>query len=803
MVRRFDPRWTSSCALLAVVPTLFIATGAQAADAVATKAPAPAAGAAEAATPAPTGTQLEQITVTARRTKENLIKTPVAVSALSAAQIEARGITSIDQLGDFTPGFRRVNQTFSRNDRGYQTFVMRGIYGGDGAPRQPVRIFVDGTPLVSGDIAGLDAVERVEVVEGPQSAYFGRSTFAGAVNFIMKQPSFTPKVSGSVDLSSYDSQEYRVAVEGGLIPDKLSVRVSALYDKNGSPYDNYGLGTKLGLQKTKSISISAFAHPIDDLKIKFFEQIWEDHDGPPAQGVLHSNYFNCNAGGAAAGKLNYTCGKISSVPKDTLYYNTQYSSEVIANLTSKDIVYYLPNNFIDFSGLKRKASQGFVSAEYDGLGDWVMNANASWLHDEWSNVIDGYQSPGSPNRVISTPQNIKGFSTEARITSPNFFDKLRFVLGANYLYQNIIASAPGYVGDPQTVNSSVIFFSNPTQYIGRTYGIFGSAHVDITQKLHFDLEGRYQFDDVTQKIINRPQSSAGSVGVTAQATFKSFTPKAVLSYDIKPSLMGYVSYARGTRPGEFNTSIYALPAASRDALIAQSNATLKLKPEKLDMYEAGLKGEFFDHHLRLVGTIYYGDWRDRHVSAQVGYYAPGSTTLLFVTPITDTSTVHLYGVEGKADVRATRFLSFDGALAYNESEIKSTYCVVCGVLTGNPTPTGTRLPAYPAWTGTLGVTYQRPITDTIDGFIRVDYIYTGKQYDSEANLAWTPPANKINARIGLQRGRYGVEVYGTNIFKNKVPSSIFGSFNALEGGYSIVASPPEPQVFGVKFSIKG
>lgn len=793
MVRQFDPRLKSTCALSGLLPALLLATAAYADD-------TPASDKAPATRPA---TQLDDITVTARRTAENLIKTPVAVSAINAGQIAARGITNIDQLGDFTPGFRRVNQTFSRNDRGYQTFVMRGIYGGDGAPRQPVRIFVDGTPLVSGDIAGLDAVERVEVVEGPQSAYFGRSTFAGAVNFIMKQPSFTPKASGSVDVSSYSSVEYRAAVEGGLIDDKLSMRVSALFDKNGSPYENYGLNSRLGEQKTKSVSVTLFAHPIDTLTIKAFAQVWSDEDGPPAQGVLHSNHFNCNAGAAAAGTLNYTCGAIGSVPRDTLYYNTQYSSEVIAHLTSQNVVYYLPNNFINYSGLKREANQGFVSGEYTGLGDWVVNANASWLHDEWSNVIDGYQSPNSPNRVISTPQNIRGFSSEGRITSPRILDRFRFVFGANYLFQNILASAPGYVGNPQTVTSAVVFFSNPTQYLSRTYGLFGSLHADVTDRLHVDVEGRYQYDNVMQAIIARPQSSAGSVGVSARTTFPSFTPKAVLSYDFQPSLMGYLSYARGTRPGEFNTSLYALPAANRDALIAQSNARLQLKQEQLDMYEAGLKGEFFDRRLRLVGTAYYGDWRNRHVSAQVGYYAPGSSTLLFVTPITDNSTVQLYGVEGKADLRATRFLSFDGAFAYNESRIRSTYCVVCAALTGNPNPTGTRLPAYPAWTGHLGATYEHPITDRIDGFIRLDYIYTGKQYDSEANLAWTPPAHKINARIGANRGRYGVEVYGTNIFWNKVPSSIFGSYNALEGGYSIVASPPEPRTFGVKFSVKG
>lgn len=739
-----------------------------------------------------TGEGLSDIVVTARRTRESIMTAPLAVQAVTADQLDVRGVTTITSLQDFTPGFRYVNQTFGRNDRGYKTYVMRGIYGGDGAARQPVRIFVDGTPIISGDIAGFDAIERIEVVPGPQSAYFGRSTFGGAVNFITKTPSMDGvKATGSVEVSSYNSQEYRASVEGPLLADTLSARVSVLYDKDGGQYRNFGLGGRLGKQVTKSVSGSLYFTPSPSIRIKAFGQYWENIDGLPAQGLLGASFYNCNAGSAPAGSLNYVCGKQNKVPASSMFYNVnQFDSQTRAAVTSNKLVYFLPDNFIMNGGLKRKASQGLVSGEWDFADGWLLAGNASFMDDKWANLIDAYQQPTTLKRLLSTPQHLKGRSAEVRMSSPEMLGGLKLTAGANYLYQNILAAATGTL----TVSPlATAFFSPPGLYVGKTLGFFGAAHYAFTSALSLDVEGRYQSDKVRQAIA----PAQGVTTIDNTATFKSFTPKAVLSYQLDPHNMIYASYSRGTRPGEFNVSVFSLPPATRDALIAQSNAKLKLGPEKLDMYELGFKGQFLDNKVRLLAAAYYGDWSKRHVTAQ---FLVGTT---FVTPITDVGSVELYGVELKAEAQVVPGVTLEGTFAYNESKIKNTFCTACLALTGNASPDGTRLPAYPAWTGSASATYSHEFDADTTGFLRADYIYTGKQYDSESNLAWTAPANKINLRAGIERGRYSFEVFGRNIFDNKAPSSIFRTVNALQGGSALAISPPERATVGVKLSVKG
>src|SRR5690349_21685343 len=86
---------------------------------------------------------IEEITVTARKVGERLIDVPVAITALTSESIGARGITGFNELNDFVPGLRYENSAANRNDRGFHTITMRGMYPGDSPNRQAVTAFVD------------------------------------------------------------------------------------------------------------------------------------------------------------------------------------------------------------------------------------------------------------------------------------------------------------------------------------------------------------------------------------------------------------------------------------------------------------------------------------------------------------------------------------------------------------------------------------------------------------------------------------------------------------------------------------
>ena len=133
---------------------------------------------------------LEEIVVTARKVEESLLDVPISITAVTAAQIEASGIDDVADLALQTPGFS-YRQGFGRTGSGQGEATsrpsIRGMSSILGAAN--AAFFVDGV-YVSGNVSSyqLDNLQRVEVIRGPQSALFGRQTFAGAINFVTREP---------------------------------------------------------------------------------------------------------------------------------------------------------------------------------------------------------------------------------------------------------------------------------------------------------------------------------------------------------------------------------------------------------------------------------------------------------------------------------------------------------------------------------------------------------------------------------------------------------------------------------------
>ncbi len=190
-------------------------------------------------TPAPVRAQefaLEEIVVTARKVEENLMEVPLAITAFSAEDLESIDMAELNDIQLYTPSFSFTNQQggSGRNDRSSNALVFRGLYlninvgvnaGG--------LLFIDGAPVVGGYSPSIVDTERVEILKGPQSAYFGRSTFVGALNFVMKEPGNEFGGRISTDLARFGSNEQHIMIEGPLVKDKLSMRVSGRHWRQG------------------------------------------------------------------------------------------------------------------------------------------------------------------------------------------------------------------------------------------------------------------------------------------------------------------------------------------------------------------------------------------------------------------------------------------------------------------------------------------------------------------------------------------------------------------------------------------
>ena len=169
---------------------------------------------------------LEEIVVTGRKREESLIDVPVAISVWTADSLAEQGIVTQQDLFDAT-----VSLTMDTGGA-ERTGVQPGIRGVQSelpaANRQMVSSFIDGQPMQGGTgNLQFQGIEAVEVYRGPQSAAFGRSTFAGAINYVTadSEDEFSGQVRAK--LSDLGDQEVGVMLTGPL-GDSLGYRLSYL-----------------------------------------------------------------------------------------------------------------------------------------------------------------------------------------------------------------------------------------------------------------------------------------------------------------------------------------------------------------------------------------------------------------------------------------------------------------------------------------------------------------------------------------------------------------------------------------------
>jgi outer membrane cobalamin receptor len=143
--------------------------------------------------------------VTATKRKQHIEDAPTSVDVLGMAEIQARSVTSLDEVLQNTAGFGVIDGQID----------LRGSTGFNWSAGSRVLLMVDGHPLISGDSGGInwdaipvEEVERVEIVKGAGSALYGSNAMAGMVNIITRDPTPYPETRYKLSWGFYDEPAY-------------------------------------------------------------------------------------------------------------------------------------------------------------------------------------------------------------------------------------------------------------------------------------------------------------------------------------------------------------------------------------------------------------------------------------------------------------------------------------------------------------------------------------------------------------------------------------------------------------------
>lgn len=763
---------------------------------------------AKAAGATPGGDQVAPIIVTARKRAENALNVPISITAFTGQDLADRDIQSLANLAAFTPSLTdQVASTGgARADRSAQVFIIRGMT--DTTLLNPTTsVFLNGVPLGAGDfLHDFDDVDHVEVLKGPQSAYFGRQTFAGAINAVAKPAGNSLAADGSFEVGTRNTYRLSTSATVPIINDVLSVRVGGLFDTHHGSYRNASDPSQtLGDQQTTMGHVAITFKPLAGLTIKAFGMIFEDKDGPAATGVLLANgpaafnQSNCKPNG-----VSFICGTLPGLTSASpAFASAPFPAALGAFLTNPGGIIKASQVVRGF-GLKRLGSHGDVSADYvipnTGL---TLSYLGGFDHDNYSTITDlanldtapGGQYPGYAGLAFFDPGS-QGFPFLVEDRNYDFSHEVRLASDPTRRFHLMIGGS--YL---KVYHEAINTFVSPARAVGapsvsETKGAFFSAGFDILPNLNLTAEGRY--------IADTEISENTAHAVLAKGTSHNFAPRVSLQYKPIPDMMVYATYSKGVNPGVFNTQFNTLPAVTQAELRADGGAgQLFVKPETLDNYEVGVKGRFWNGRMTLSGDIYYDRWNNQILQSATilaptdpanpynvvgsSFYNPANTSTYTYQSTGNNASSTLKGIEGEATIIPVRHFTLNLAGAINDSKYRHYFCLVaeCPEYPVGFQAAGKRLPFAPEFNAAVGGMYQHPMTmfGATEFFARVDYLYHSGIFTDASNLAKTQTSSTVNLRAGFTFSNATIEGYVNNVFNNRAYTTAFDDVN-FAGGFA-------------------
>lgn len=591
---------------------------------------------------------LAEVVVTARKRDESLQDIPLSVSVFNSEQILKADIRSLNEVSKFTPGFKFDETGMADPGRIHTQLKFRGLTTAQFSPSFSTgALFIDGIYVQNGGTSlSLMDLERIEVVKGPQAAYFGRNTFGGAVNLITRDPSME-HFAGEANLRTTDrsNNEISALIEGPIVPGKLSFNLSGRkFDKRGHYVANDG--ERLGNQETSTINAVLNWKPTESLSFKSRYTYSEDHDGQAAQAFISgARYDTCtgttiDTGGGQVSPKNYVCGRVPYAPGVAGRPGTGEISVngVLPHYFVSSRNFYLDDAFTDPSltisgvprmsdlGLKRESERFSLFGDYETASGYTISANYGHNRQRVNVLADGDVSDMLAVFTRS-PQDLYDESYEVRLTSPQD-RRFRWLVGYNQYKQEFTGSggsgdsALTCFGSPQSPPSDnypadcvggvpgafVVYTINTlgNSDVADVTGIFGSIDFDILDNLTLSLEGRWQEDKLTKgEGVIRPGAPVLS------DSFDDFLPRVILRWQPAPTTTLYVNYAEGQIAGEFNPPIISANEYERAQFVAQ-NPDLKetLDAETLEAWEIGWKQVFWGGRGQMNLAVYDYVWEN-------------------------------------------------------------------------------------------------------------------------------------------------------------------------------------------------
>lgn len=805
------------------------------------------------------GDELPIIIVSATRRANNVQDVPVAVTVIGSEQLDRGGVTDITRLDTVAPSF---NLNASGTTTGGITLRIRGIgtTGNNAGLESAVGVFLDGVYLSRPGVALGDLldVERVEVLRGPQGTLFGRNTSAGALDIRTRKPRLDG-VEGfaSATYGNYDLINVQAGINLPVVADKVAVRVAgALRDRGGfiagpngiesntierlvlrgqALFDFGGAGElrlvgdytqgrdscchAIWVQDSATVNFAAFGLPANGGAPNVGRDALDDRKSNDGQFDTPFETWGVSAEYTVEtplGALSYLGSYRDFEFRTSL--ETDYTQLRLFTAGASDQARALGGqNFEPRNNPTRiKTSTHELRLQgkaFDGRLDWLIGAYYSWeqIGQQLSlTLLDQYQAgvsggllgavPLRPNPLFLTAGGVDAtgdFATNRyrqtgrsfSIFTHNIFaitDQLDLTVGLRYVDESKRGSYTQIDGDYDaclgTLGAGAGNFLGAAG-VGLNCFVFAAPSLDVFRRINPALAANplaaallpREFDD---------RFKDDELVYTINATYRP-SDRVTL----------YGSFTHGFKSGGFNL----------DASAAVGGADPRFASEKVDAYEIGLKAELFDRRARVNIALF-----DQALS---GFQVLDFTGIQFSTFNVDKARSTGFEIESVAqlsDRLATHF-----AVTYTDARYPGDCAeldrTAAGFRANVATLCGAKLTNAPDWTIIGGGSWEQPLSD------RLELILSGTaRYESRRRTSTLPTevlrpdlplpgdiqrANirvDLRAGIGADDGSWALELWGNNIFDERIRTGTFTvPLRGALGNRARASFIQEPATYGV------
>lgn len=563
-----------------------------------------------------TGRVLEEVMVTAQKRAENLQDVPVTVTAYTGDTLIEMGIEDTQKLMAVTPGlvFNNTGATNQPYLRGVGTrFAVAGL-------EPSVATYLDDQYVNRTHALLFDFfdVQRVEVLKGPQGTLFGRNASGGAMRVITNE--VTDEMEGDVTLTAGNFDHFGFKGAFNLpITDSLGVRVAAIHKRRDGYVDNIstlpGVHDEYDDQDALALR-GKLRWDITDrttLRLSLTYSKSEDMKGAESQAVTSLPNTGFNRGGISATAVDEVALDVPASEEQDLEH--WYGAARLEH--DFDFAQFVSITTVSYD-------EAFFPFDADGTDAEVINSFNS-EHD--------YESLSQEFQLISNPGG-----------------KLDWLVGLYYFEEEI-----DYEGAVD-VSAPVGRLSVGNQNVEtEAYAVFGQATWNFDEHWALTFGARYSEEEkdlfLGDSLIGLPVIfPVVQTPLTDSKNWDSFTPRVTLEYRTDNDILFFATFASGFKSGGYN-----VPAFTQTATI---------NPEEIDMYEFGMKGDFFDSRLRLNGTFFYYDYVDLQVSRAATSIGGGAVSV----STENAADAELYGVDLEATWLVTDHTSLSAGLNLMDSE---------------------------------------------------------------------------------------------------------------------------------------